>query len=902
MNKDNQQLYKESLIEIVKDISEEKKIERSERFPYYAEARLHGSFNGKETTYWLLNSSRTISMYNYGKLNRFGHFVSKNTYVAVNMLNKNVGEPIEYDTINEIKRKQHNVIVVCSKAEMVQKRISLIDEKQVYTYYSIDSFLNELIKNQQKIEEAEQQIREKEEQKKREADAHQRGIITKQINKIQEERRILTLQQEELGNLTKYIREQGKLRYNPILDPLQNRIKTEHLFDGVPIVIEGGPGTGKTTTMIQRLKYLTDDFAIKEDNEERLFRYKLTFDQRKRLFDLMDQGRDWMFFSPSELLKEYLADAMNKEGLTDTKSKVWNWNEYLKKITRENYLFIDPTNENTPFLACRSNEPLMYQNSDVISLWRSYYLDSLKDKKNKFPKIEESNALYRWKSIALKIKQRFDEVEGYDIVQFVRLFMSLETVYAADCRALLKENRELVSKISEELYALLSEDKIVYGKLLEMLQDGTTERIEVVEDVELLDENEDSEEQNEDDTPQRMMSVIRTWFRRYCYRTKNKNVKLTARQIQLNELLQQFLMKDHLEKVSRVGELVLFEQYAKYTRGIVSNMFSGLLTKYKRFRRMLASQNKEGINNELLKSLLSRRGGKELHPQEQALLVGFINNLVKKATAISNTRLSHTYVDAFVELSRPIIGVDEATDFSAYDIYAIESLLTKEFNSITLCGDMMQRLTPMGITTWQQIEDILPGLKIVKMNTSYRQSYRLLDVAKELYKDSIGVEPDYKAYMKSKKVPVPLAFNSKDENEKVLWIEQRIKEIYSIYKKLPSIAIFLNEARDIQDFVDALKETDFIYDTDIDVVNGSSGRVLASSNQIRVYPINVVKGMEFDVVFFHNIDSSLEKMDIIKRYVYVGVSRAAFFLGATMCHDNKEISRYFEQGRDWKKM
>ena len=101
-------------------------------------------------------------------------------------------------------------------------------------------------------------------------------------------------------------------------------------------------------------------------------------------------------------------------------------------------------------------------------------------------------------------------------------------------------------------------------------------------------------------------------------------------------------------------------------------------------------------------------------------------------------------------------------------------------------------------------------------------------------------------------------------------------------------------------FVEALENSDFINDTAIEVVDGSSGRLLASSNQIRVYPISVVKGMEFDVVFFHNIDNSSENPDLIKRYIYVGVSRAAFFLGATLNSKNKEITKYFETEKNWK--
>ena len=232
----------------------------------------------------------------------------------------------------------------------------------------------------------------------------------------------------------------------------------------------------------------------------------------------------------------------------------------------------------------------------------------------------------------------------------------------------------------------------------------------------------------------------------------------------------------------------------------------------------------------------------------------------------------------------------------------MHSLLSINYNSLTLCGDMMQRLTQYGITSWADLDGIVSNPTVVEMRTSYRQSITLLNVARQLYADTIGTEPNYKAYMKNTKVPQPLAFVSEDEEEKVAWIEQRIKEVYIAYdKKLPSIAIFLNDKAEIPRFVELLNETDFIIDTDIKVLDGSGGNVLSSSNDIRVYPIDVVKGMEFDVVFFHNIDSTHEKTDLLKRYIYVGVSRAAFFLGITLSEEDKELCKYFKLGEKWDK-
>lgn len=893
---------KETIYDVASAISDAQPKYKREHVPVVA--RVHGDFDGQEKTYWFLMGSLNRPMYTMPELQYLGILVPRNSFVATRILNGEVGADINYQLKNNIKRLVDHHIKTTSKADLQNREISIFGDKQKYSYSDINIFLRALQKNQAEIERKEKEIAEQkrqyEELLKQENTAHERGIITKGIKKIEEERRILTLQQEEMSQLTRYIRQQGKLRFNPILDPVQNRIKTQNLFNGITIVIDGGPGTGKTTTMIQRLKYLTDWDAIEEDfmNETNL--YKLSASQRDHLNEAIKEQRDWMFFSPSKLLKEYLADAMNREGLTNTNAKVWSWNDYMNKIVRENYLLIDPSNDNAPFKATRSKEVLFYQSTGIIECFSEFILDSFKQIKNRFPKIDGGEKQYLWMSIAINIQKRFEEADQFNIQQFIQLFYSLEQVYSKDCRALLAENNNAVRQISDEIYLLGKEKDSIYEKLISL------SNVQVVDQTEDTDEEQDASdnmEMDEDEFDGRIIQMIRTWFKRMCYSKKNSDVKLTARQIQLSELLMPILTEEHKQKMDRVGELALFEQYAKYTRGIRSNLFGGFAAKYKRFRRQVLA-NKDGKwNLNELDALLKRREGKELYPQEQALLIGFINNLVKMAIRISGDKINHPYVLAYQELARPIIGVDEATDFCECDIYAMQSLLYNDYNSFTLCGDLMQRLTRQGITSWENIEPLLDSMKLMEMRTSYRQSTSLLKVAQSLYADTIGEAPNYKAYMKSTKVPEPLTFVSSDENAKISWIEKRINEVYVAYgKKLPSIAIFLNSKNDVPAFVEKLRDTDFIYDAGIEIVDGSEGNVLASSNQIRVYPIDVVKGMEFDVVFFHNIDNAVVVDDLIKRYIYVGVSRAAFFLGITLCSENKELTKYFKSGLNWSKL
>jgi len=147
-----------------------------------------------------------------------------------------------------------------------------------------------------------------------------------------------------------------------------------------------------------------------------------------------------------------------------------------------------------------------------------------------------------------------------------------------------------------------------------------------------------------------------------------------------------------------------------------------------------------------------------------------------------------------------------------------------------------------------------------------------------------------------------LVFVDKNEYNKIEWISKRISEVYRAYgEQLPSIAIFVNDKGYIPRFMENLHETEFFTKNEIKVLDGTI-KNSTSESHICVYPIDQVKGMEFDVVFFHNIDNSSTDTELLKRYIYVGVSRAAFFLGITLNEQDHEISKYFEKDKDWFKI
>ena len=903
----------ERLIDIVEDLDSCRKARKG--MGIMPIARVHCLYDDNTETFWFTN--RAYSPRELSGLREFGRFVPKYSYVAIKMQKSEVGSSFNYNTLDNIKKEKNHHVHLKNQTNLQNHTIAIAGDSQKYQYRNIQEFLYALRQNNKDIRDIDSKIHELEEKKKQKLNSQERAQITNSIKKYQEEYRILTQQQEDLKNITIYIRKQGEMRYSLIVDPIQTGIMSDHLYDGKTIIIDGGPGTGKTTTMIHRLAYLTDTFAIKEDEDNKINKYKISSSQRKQLFENIKENRDWMFFSPSQMLKDYLAEAMKKEGLTDTSEKVWNWKDYCRIILQEHYHLLEMNGSNAPFKLCHLIAPLYYQDSNIINVFTEFYLEQYRGIKEQLPQLSTEKKVYKWTAIAQNIQKRFENVNHYDLAHFVSLFISLESIYGNDCKIILGERNTALNTLAAKICNLLDENKDAKANVEEIFEFSSENLLENTSDIEEIYDNEDIEEaenlinnikkgvntqlgKKQNEHP--LASEIQKWLKSYCFSKVSEAVNLTDVQRLVEEILNPFIEKSFDSEIKKIGELMIFEQFAQYTRGVRSIMLNVIPARYRKFRTYLNKSSFEGCDQRLLRELMQRKQGKELHFQEQALLLGFINTLVKQIKVTTNTKIKHDYIVAYEEVARPIIGVDEATDFSICEIYAMQSLLTPDFNSLTLCGDTMQRMTSFGIKSWKELEDVVPNPKIVEMKTSYRQSKKLLEVARQLFQDVQGKTPNYIAFMKSNKVPAPLLYVDENELSKIEWISNRISEVYRAYgERLPSIAIFVTYEGYIPQFIEYLQETEFFKGIGIKVKDGTK-ETNSSDSHICVYPINKVKGMEFDVVFFHNIDKSDVNKNLLKRYIYVGVSRAAFFLGVTMNEENHEISKYFVKGKDWFKI
>ena len=142
---------------------------------------------------------------------------------------------------------------------------------------------------------------------------------------------------------------------------------------------------------------------------------------------------------------------------------------------------------------------------------------------------------------------------------------------------------------------------------------------------------------------------------------------------------------------------------------------------------------------------------------------------------------------------------------------------------------------------------------------------------------------------------------SEDEDEKIEWMVARPREVYTAYnKEMPSVGVFIPNGRSVEKFVKRLSEED-----DLGEIRIEAGSDTTASRAVKVYELKEVKGMEFEVVFFYDLDDALlgDDKELMNRYLYVGISRATSHLAATLTHKegNEAVLRYFDtEAKDWR--
>ena len=269
-------------------------------------------------------------------------------------------------------------------------------------------------------------------------------------------------------------------------------------------------------------------------------------------------------------------------------------------------------------------------------------------------------------------------------------------------------------------------------------------------------------------------------------------------------------------------------------------------------------------------------------PATQRTQEGEAGDLLRNATIAR--RLQDTYWSALQTvqgLHKNQILVDEATDFSPVQLACMAALANPQLRSFFACGDFNQRSTTWGSQSVEDLKWFFPEIEVRRVSVSYRQSRQLNDLARAIIQELGGDTQDASLPPHvNNDGERPALLESADADETNTWLADQVRYIASYLKQLPSTAIFVNSEAEIQPLADSLNE--ILEDDNIQVVACPKGQVMGNDNDVRVFDIQHIKGLEFEAVFFVGIDALAKRHpDLFAKYLYVGTTRAATYLGVT---------------------
>ena len=809
--------------------------------------------------------------------------------------------------------------------------VEFLDDDYIYKYRTIEQLLSEAnqikerlkkeaeekkrleeerLKAQQEEEAAREAARKAAEEERQRLEEEARRLEELRKQKEEEERKkaeeIERLEadynraQERVASKRNFIRNEATLRSQHILDPSQEDAKRSHIYDGVPMIIEGGPGTGKTTTMIQRLKFLLDVDALKEYDSP------LTDEQKNQLVENM--ADNWLFFSPTPLLLRFSMNNMNEEGLSAVEGKnIITIDDFRQRMLSAYHLYNMDTNG--PFRTYKqSHQKMLIWKPDVaISEFEKFCIRN--SVKILLAASEMNTSEYAWHKDSIGIKAICkDASKVKDVEGLMRVFNSLyEHEYKG---AIAKEAQlaELVKKAAHDLQTLILQNENITTDLKAIFKKWEDERVGDVSEAEEDEMDESNEEEYNVETIKvdfepRLFNFLKGLLKAVALRQIDTKKKISARQKLVYDKIEDLVKEMNLREI---GELAFFsKKYAFLCKGTESNLINQLPRLYKVYRKqMLANEGANYYDRALLTKLINKDNNKHLHYDEQDLLIGYINNLAMFIRKRSKDRYAKMvkrckYIRAYDENKKPVIGIDEATDYTVMDYYFMYSFRNYEYSSVTLCGDIMQGLHKYGIRDWSEIKSVIPNLEIRSLKISYRQIPTLVEMAKKIYFSERGEMPPYNSRdMVMEGDLRPLAFVSENEDDKIEWIVDRLRDVYRDYgNQIPSVAIFIPNGRNVDAFVNQLLEQD-----DLGEIKVSAGKNTNITEAVKVYELSEVKGMEFEVAFFYDLDEALKGDDkqLMKRHLYVGISRATSHLYAIFDKEegNEELLDYFSDGND----
>lgn len=657
------------------------------------------------------------------------------------------------------------------------------------------------------------------------------------------------------------------LRDQPILDQYQDEIFRRPIDNR--LLILGPPGTGKTTTLIRRLGQKLDT-AYLDEGEQRLVE---TIASAQGIA----HANNWLMFTPTELLKQYLKEAFAREGVPASDQRIRTWQDYRRELARNVFGVLRRASGGGTFVLkdgltsmtdAALERPIQWF-GDFDEWQRKAYVQELHEAATLLHDAKTPDVL----SLGARLQDILSRAaDGALAAMFGSLSVEIAKVQALVSS--LKEGSD--AKIKAALNLQLKRNRAFLDELARMI-DSLQQGQATEED----DQDDPDADEEEDITASRTgrTAALNAYMQAVRAQARAAASKRTVSKTSRNGKIIEWLGDRSLTEADRVevGASLLVQASARRFVNPVKRYLEGIPKRYRAFRRERQPANTwyrhEGYE------------ARDIHPLELDIVLLAI--LRAAGDLLSRPNVQRDIDSPAWSSLQPILGhycnqilVDEATDFSPIQLASMAALTHPRLRSFFACGDFNQRLTTWGARSADDLKWVFADFDIKEITVSYRQSKQLNDLARAMIRAVGGTEQNASlpAHMDSMGVAPALLEHATNAETIVGWLADRIREIERFVGQLPSTAIFVNTEDDVAPVAEALNTA--LAEHNIQVIACREGQAVGQESNVRVFDIQHIKGLEFEAVFFVSIDQlATLHPALFDKYLYVGTTRAATYLG-----------------------
>lgn len=658
------------------------------------------------------------------------------------------------------------------------------------------------------------------------------------------------------------------LRDQPLLDQYQDEIF--RLTLDTRLVILGPPGTGKTTTLIKRLGLKLDKEFLAENEAALVARSHAGAN---------GHAGSWLMFTPTELLKLYLKEAFAREGIAAPDARLQTWDDYRRELARNRFGILRAGTGSGIFVLKPSFDPLrpetMGRQIDWFEDFESWQTQTFTTELGQHAKILAADNDREVSLIGTRLMRSLEDANDMSPSIVIAIGGMAEDVRALAIKIKTETDLQIRTAFSVEL----RRDRTLLSQLIAFLA-TLTDAPDESDDAELdEDENALPPADARNAAFEAYMRAIRAQSRAAA---AGRSLPVQSRNRKIIDWLDG--RTPTAEELSAIGARLQVQASARRFINPMRRLIVGIGARYRRFRRERQGE-KRWYRSDAVAAT-------DLSPLEADVVL--LATLRATNALLSNRTIAaevssgqHAVLQSARDVLRNQIVVDEATDFSPLQLACMANLCDPQTKSFLACGDFNQRVTDWGSRDAEELKWVFADVDIHSINITYRHSRELNDFARRIATLS-GPPPETQlpAHVINDGVRPVLALGLSKRDAVCSWLAERISEIEGLTGSLPSIAVLVNEEGEVEPLAKALDAA--LSDKNLRAVPCIHGQSVGQENDVRVFDVQHIKGLEFEGVFFVGIDKLAERMpDLFDKYLYVGATRAAFYLGLT--NDGPEL-------------